>query len=102
MELEEKKDIAENDVIKKKRGRPKLDVIKEQHQYPSKDKTYISKYNKERYEKIKPKLLAYMKQRIECPLCKTMVGRVNLGVHQKREKCKKLAEKLKDSNFIVK
>lgn len=44
------------------------------------------KYNKDYYERHKNKLLISAKEKIECPICKKMLSRANISVHNKGDK----------------
>jgi len=48
-----------------------------------KNSEHIKKRDKEYYEKNKDRL----KEKIECPICNSLIARYNLNGHQKTKKC---------------
>jgi len=65
---------------------------KEQQQIKNKEyrethKDFYKEYSKKYRENNKDKLNAKQKEKIECPICKSMFNRHNLARHQKTKKC---------------
>jgi len=55
--------------------------------YRENHKEQILEYKKDYYEKNKDIINAKQKEKIECPICKSIVYRTNLARHQKTKKC---------------
>jgi len=61
--------------------------------YREKNIDKIKKQKKEYYKKNKEKICKSQNQKIECPLCKSIVGKNKLNRHQKTKKCISLSKK---------
>jgi hypothetical protein len=65
-----------------------------QKEYKQNNIEQISKYHKKWYETNKERILKHQQEKINCPICGSIVSRGNMSLHKKTKKCLSKIEKL--------